>query len=99
MVGAGIPVLFDPCADCSYVTPRDHRIEKPLRAAPREIVITEALAPPAVDVILELHITRKRLTRGTARRGRVGLQQDPDLRAQQLAGTEDGAGLRSMLRR
>src|SRR5438270_9842247 len=61
MVGAGFPVLLDPCADCSLVAPRDHRIEKPLRAAPREVVITEALAPPTVDVFLKLHIRRKLL--------------------------------------
>src|ERR1700738_3253353 len=41
------------------VAPRDHRVQKALRAAPREIVITEAFAPPAVDVVLELHIARK----------------------------------------
>src|SRR6516162_10067522 len=92
MVGAGFPVLLDPCADCSLVAPRDHRVEKAFRAAPGEVVITEALAPPAVDVILELHITRKRLTRGP-----VGLQQDPDFGTKKLAGPEDGAGLRGVI--
>src|SRR5580693_9934046 len=99
MVGAGVPVLLDPGADRALIAPRDHRVQKALRAAPREIVITEALAPPAVDVVLELHIARKRLARGAPRRRRVGLQQNPDFRAQQLAGAEDRAGLRGMLRR
>ena len=99
MVGAGVPVLLNPSADRALVAPCNHRIKKAFRAARGEVVIAEALAPPAVDVILKLHIARKRLTRGTARRGRVALQQDPDLRAQQLAGAKDCAGLRGMLRR
>src|ERR1700686_3874323 len=99
MVGAGFPVLLDPCADCTLAAPRDHRVEKAFRAAPREIVITETLAPPTVDIILELHIARKRLTRGAARGGRVGLQEDPDFRTKELAGAEDCTGLCGMLRR
>src|SRR5437868_9826374 len=67
VVGAGVPVLLDPRADRVLVAPRDHCVEKALRTSSREIVIAEAFAPPAVHVILELHVARKRLPRGAPR--------------------------------
>src|SRR5438128_10961135 len=66
MVGAGFPVLLDPSPDRAFVAPRHHRIEKAIRAAAGEVVIAKALAPPAVDVILELQIPGQSLARGTA---------------------------------
>src|SRR5260370_750520 len=80
-----------------FAAPRHHGVEKALRAAAGEVVVTKPLAPPTVDVVLELQIAGKRLTCRAARRCRIGLEQHPHLRAQQLAGTEDRACLRCML--
>src|SRR6516225_819860 len=83
MAGAGVPMLLDAGADRVFVAPRRHRIEKALRTAAGEVVVTEAFAPPAVDVVFQLQIAGERLSRGAARSGRVGFEQDPDFRAQQ----------------
>ncbi len=56
------------------------------------------LATPVVDVIFELQIARQRLAGGAVRPGWVGLEHHPDLGAQQFAGAEDRARLRSVLR-
>src|SRR5215469_3816270 len=72
MVGAGVPVLLNPCADRAFVAPCDHRIQKSLRATSGQVLIPEALSPPAVDVVFQLHIARQRLACGAARRRGVG---------------------------
>src|SRR5215470_3424140 len=63
MVGAGIPMLLDAGADRTLIPPSDNRIEKTIRSATGEIVIAEPLVPPTVDIVLKLHIARKRLAR------------------------------------
>src|SRR5215813_4352943 len=97
MVSTSVPMLADSGSDRALVAPRHHRVEKALRAAAREIILPETLAPPAVDVILELQIPRECFACGATRSRRVGLQQDPKFRAQQLSGPEDRTRLCGMI--
>ena len=98
MVGAGVPMLLDTSADRTLVTPRHQGIDKPVGASTGEIGVAEALTTPVVHIIFELKIARERLPSSTTRPRRVGFQHHPNLRAQQLAGAEDRAGLRGVLR-
>src|SRR5260370_20463181 len=66
MVGTGVPVLLNPGADRAFVTPRHDGVEKAHRAAAGAVVVTKPLAPPAVDVVLELQIAGKCLPCGGA---------------------------------
>src|SRR6476646_8329210 len=97
MVGAGIPVLLDPPTYRRLVTPGDIGVDKPIGAAIGKLV-GEADAAPIVGVIVELHIGRQRLAGGGARFRRVGFQQHPDFRAEELAGAEDPARFGGVLR-
>src|SRR5215469_18738774 len=85
MIGTGVPMLLDTGADLALVAPRHHRIDKAVGTAAGEVVVAEALPPPAVDIILELQIARESLAGGSTRLRLIGLEQHPDLGAQQLA--------------
>src|SRR5690242_6071122 len=72
MVGAGVPVFLDAGPDRTFITPGDQRVEKAIRTAAGKICFAEVLAPPAVDVIVELEIAGERLARRLVRLGPVG---------------------------
>ena len=82
MVGTGVPMLLDSASDRPFVTPRHHGIEEAVGASVGKVVVAKALATPTIDVVFKLQIARERLACGTARSRWVGLEQDPDFRAQ-----------------
>src|SRR5580693_1659128 len=97
MVGARLPVFLDAGADRALVAPGHQSVEEAIRTAAGEVFVVKVLAPPAVDVVVELEIAGERLARCLVRLPRVGFEQHPYLGAQQLAGAKDGAGLRRVL--
>ena len=51
MAGPGVEMFLDALPDCRFIPPGHHRIQKTVAATARQVILTEALAPPTIAII------------------------------------------------
>lgn len=99
MVRARIPMRLDAGPQRRLVAPGDHGVDQPVRSLAGPILGGEALPLPVLLVIRQRQIDAQRLAADRAGAGRVALQRQLLLDAQQLAGAQPRAGVGGMVGR
>jgi len=98
VIGAGIEVLGDAATDGLLVAPRHQRIDQPVAAAAREVVVVVAEPAEVVDVIRKLELEPRSPAGQLASSGRVGSEQHLLLGREERTRPHEIAGQLGVLR-
>ena len=91
MIGTGIEMRLDPCAQGLLVAPREHRIDESIAAAVLEIRKGIAEAQPHIPVVRQIEIKRDHSPPDCTGNGTVLGQTDALKRAEPRIGPENHA--------